>query len=648
MELSTLERVLFLILLAGAVAIAITKVSKTLNRVRRGKDPGPMDKFWPRLRKTLLYVPLQGSNLRSVSLRDPSGLIHFILFWGALILGLYFFVFLLLGDGLGLSGFFRESAAFAWLLQASGWVALALIPAMLFAVIRRLIKRPERLGPEFDGAVFTVLTTGVFLLMAGMLASEGLRAFLHESGYHAPLAGSLSSWFGRIGTEPSFARTLWSVAWWVQAGIIVGLIVYAPFSEHRHPFYGPFNIFFQLARHPRGMEAVDLTSAKRLGAAKPEHLTWKQLLEALSCAQCGRCQDACPAHATGKPLSPKAILMDAKRKLERPDSAFAPDALFSTVLSCTTCGACFAVCPMTNRPLELISELRRGLVYEGIYEAGQRSALKRVSRDSNPFGRRWNQRGESLHLKQARENEHYDCIYWIGCLAGFDDTAGRIAESTASILRAADVNFAVLGVREACCGDFVRRLGDEGLFQKLAETNIETLKGYNFDFILTHCPHCFNVLSNEYGQFGGTFEVVHHARFIEQLMGQGRISTGAGKEKIAFHDPCYLGRFNDIYESPRKVLSSIAGTVMEFPSNHAQSLCCGAGGGHVWMEEEPGEKMSVRRLRELSEDTPDVVATACPFCLMMLQEASRILDDQPKYRIADLAELIENNMQALT
>ncbi len=645
MELSTLERAVFWILLAGAAVISAAKVAWTLSRVRRGRDPDLMDKLRSRLRKTLLYVPLQISNLESVSLRDPSGLIHFILFWGALILGSYFFVFLVLGDGLGLSAFFRESAAFAWLLTASGWVAIALIPAMFFAAIRRLVKRPERLGPEFDGAIFMVLTTGVFLLAAGAFVSEGLRAFLHGTGYHAPLAGSLSSWFGRSGIEASFAHGLLRSVWWVQVGTLVGLLVYAPFSGHRHPFYGPFNIFFQLARHPRCMAPVDLTSGKPLGASKSEHLTWKQFLEALSCTQCGRCQDACPAYATGKLLSPKAILMGTKRKLESTDNVFTLDKVSAYVFSCTACGACVAVCPMTNRPMELIMELKRGLVYEGVYEAGQQRALKRVSRDYNPFGRRWNQRGESLRLKQAREDEHYDCIYWIGCLAAFDDTVRRIAESTASILRAAGVNFAVLGVKEACCGDFVRRLGDEGLFQKLAEMNIETLKGYDFDFILTHCPHCFNVLSNEYKQFGGNFKVVHHSQFIEQLMNQGQIKTSVGKEKIVFHDPCYLGRFNEIYESPRNVLTPIAGQLMEFPSNHAQSVCCGAGGGHVWMEEEIGEKMSVRRLREISKNPPDVVATACPFCLMMLQEASLILDDQPAFRIADLSELIENNMQ---
>ncbi len=554
MELSTLERTVFWVLLAGVWGISLTKVVGTVRRIRKGRNPGPMEKLLGRLWKTLLYVPLQGSNLRSVSLRDPSGLIHFILFWGALILGLYFFVFPVLGDGLGLSGFFRGSVAFLWLLVVWEWVGIAVVPAMLFAAIRRLGKRPERLGPEFDGTIFTILTTGICLLVAGAFLSEGLRAFLHESGYHAPLARSLCSWFGETGMKASFARGLLQASWWVQAGILMGLMVYAPFSGHRHPLYGPFNIFFQIARHPRSMAPVNLTAEKRLGASRPEHLPWKQLLEALSCAQCGRCQDACPAHATGKPLSPKTMLMDTKRKLESSDGSFSPHRMLDFLLSCTTCGACFAVCPMTNRPLEMILELRRGLVYEGIYEAGQQNALKRVSRDYNPFGRRWNQRGESLNLKQAHKGEHYECIYWIGCLAGFDETARRIAESTASILQAAGVNFAVLGVKEACCGDFVRRLGDEGQFQKLAERNLETLRGHHFDFILTHCPHCFNVLANEYRQFGGTLEVVHHSRFIEELLSQGRIKTNGGKERIAFHDPCYLGRFNEIYESPRKCL----------------------------------------------------------------------------------------------
>jgi Fe-S oxidoreductase len=643
MELSTLEMIVFWTFFAAAATVSVTKVFATLARVCRGRVAGTTDKARG-LRKSFLYTFLQMSNLRSVSLKDPSGLVHGLMFWAALVMGVYFLVFLVLGDGLGFAGFLRQSDAVVWLLPVAEWAAIVLVAAMVFGAVRRLIKRPERLGPHFEGPVFSLLTAGVVLLIGGMLVSEGLRAFLQDSDRHALLVGALVHLFERTGLGEASSKDLWTVFWWVQAGTVMGLMVYAPFSGHRHPLYGPLNLFLQLARHPRTVAPVDLESADRLGASRVEDLTWKQLLETLSCAQCGRCQDACPAHRTGKPLSPKNLLREVWRCLEAEDDPSGFESITESVLSCTMCGACIEACPMTNRPMEVVLELRRGLVFEGVYEDGHRNALKRVSRDLNPLGYRWNRRTDFLQFEGAREGEHYECIYWLGCLAAFDETARRIAEATASILREAGVHFAVLGTREACCGDFVRRLGDEGLFQRLADRNMETLASYDFDRILTHCPHCYNALAHEYPKLGSSFEVVHHSRFLEEILNQGRVETRPGKERIAFHDPCYLGRFNQIYESPRKVLASIAGEVIEFPGNRERSFCCGAGGGHVWREMEAGERMGVRRLAEVSDIAPDVVATACPFCLMMLQEASAILCEETRYRVVDLAELVEGHV----
>ena len=643
MELSSLERVLFLIAFMGAVSISAFKVLQTVARIRRGRAAGPLEKLGTRLKKTFLHVPLQMPLIRTAAFGDFSSLAHVVLFWGALILGLNCFLFLVLGDGLGLAGFLRGSPGISWLPAVTEWLALGVLAGMVLAAVRRLKGTPARLGPQFDGGIFTLVTINVCLLVLSMLISEGLRAYLNEGGYHAYLARNISLLFMRAGLQESTATALLKATWWVQAGSFLLLIIYAPFSGHRHPLYGPWNVFLELARHPRSLDPVDLEAGHRLGGFKAEHLTWKQLLDSLACTQCGRCQDVCPAYATGKPLSPKFMLMEVANRLEGVPSNGGPGAGLEAVYSCTTCGACHEVCPVSNRPLEVIMEFRRGFVYEGTFETGHRRALRHVSRDFNPLGYRWNRRAEFLHLKEAREDEHYDCLYWIGCLAAFDGTARKIAESTASILKKAGVNFGVLGVREACCGDFVRRLGDEGLFQELARKNIETLRQYDFDFILTHCPHCYNSLANEYQQFGGGLKVVHHSRLIRQLMDQGRIRTNGGSEKLAFHDSCYLSRYNNI-QSPRKILTAVSTELVEFQGKAPGTFCCGAGGGHVWRDQEPGEKMSVARLKQLSPDVPDALITACPFCLMMFQEAALILEGQGPRRIVDLAELVANSL----
>lgn len=313
--------------------------------------------------------------------------------------------------------------------------------------------------------------------------------------------------------------------------------------------------------------------------------------------------------------------------------------------ACTTCGACVESCPVLNDQIGMIVELRRKLVYEGIFDNGHKRALQRVAQDFNPWGIRWNNRAKNIGIEEARAEEKYDCIYWLGCVASFDERVREVAQATANILRAAGLRFAMLGVKEKCCGDFVRRLGDEGLFQKLAIENIRTLQEFDFDFILTHCPHCFNTIKNEYPEFGGNFEVVHHTQLIHDLLKEGKIrlqeSWQESREKVIYHDPCYLGRYNSIYQEPRQTLRKVFGEIVEFPRNRNKSFCCGAGGGNIWKEEEAGDKTSIERLEEAMRADPQILATACPFCFLMFQEAIQIKGNGNGIKLGDIAEIVE-------
>jgi Fe-S oxidoreductase len=431
--------------------------------------------------------------------------------------------------------------------------------------------------------------------------------------------------------------------------LILTLLVYGTYSNHRHPVFSPFNIFFRSFSPAGHIPMVDFTKEHHFGASRPQELDKKLLLDGFACTHCGRCQDSCPAHDTEKPLSPKRLILDINRYLLAHASAAPPPVQthqpsgieVETLLSCTTCGACIEACPVFNRPLDSIIELRRHLVYEGIFEPGHATALKRISQDANPWGMRWHRRAQHFDLPLAEPSEHYDCIYWLGCTAAFDDRARRIAEAMAVVLKRAGVRAAILGTAEKCCGDAARRIGDEGLFQELAVDNIHVLDGLDFDFVLTHCPHCFNSLANDYRPMGASFRVVHHSVLLRDLIGSKKIDLHSAKGNILYHDPCYLGRYNNNYHAPREVLKSVCSNISEFERSQGNSFCCGAGGGHMWKTKEVGQRMSVARVNQALKTAPDHIASACPYCLLMFEEAMQAVAPEKPLSVHDIAEVVQ-------
>jgi len=555
----------------------------------------------------------------------------------------------IVGAGFGISATMENSRLFyhySWVMDiAAPFVTLA----ALWGITRRYIIKPPRLKGEQTIEALVILVTVFIHPMTHLLKEATSIALGHPPaglGSSPPIIGSaLSQWFS--GNTLSSVQSANIGFFWAHWSIVLFVLVFIAYSRYLHIIAAPFNILLRPSRPKGALKPIDFEANETFGVANINDFTKKQLLDCYSCVVCGRCQDTCPAYATGKPLNPKKVIQDIKKHLvgpQLPGNMAGGVVTADEIWACTTCGACVESCPVCDDQIGIIVELRRKLVYEGIFDKGYKRTLQRVAQDFNPWGIRWNNRAKNIGIEEAKKGEKYDCIYWIGCVASFDERVREVAQAMAKILKAAGLRFAMLGVKEKCCGDFVRRLGDEGLFQKLASQNIRMLREFDFDFILTHCPHCFNTIKNEYPQFGGEFKVVHHTQLIHDLLKEGKIqlqeSRQESKKKVIYHDPCYLGRYNSIYQEPRQTLRRVFGETIEFPRHRNKSFCCGAGGGHTWKEQEAGYKMSVERLEEAMRATPQILATACPFCFLMFQEAIQIKGEDG-INLRDIAEIVE-------
>lgn len=653
MELSIIEHILFWTLFLLCMGIFGRKLVTLLGLIAKGKGIGSINRIGSRLKAVAIHVPGQWSNIKNIRPNDFAGLGHLLIFWGSLVFFVYYLIFFFLGDVFGISGTMADNTYAYYYFCILDIAGLCLLLAVAAVVVRRTFLKPSRLGPSFDSGKFLVVACFVFLLMGCYFSLAGLRVNLGFITVQSPVSKEVADLFDRLNVNREFKVFIFHVIWWIQYVILLGFVVYAPYSNHRHPLFSPFNVFFQSFAPTGTIESVDFDTEESFGAARAGDFTWKQLLEGFACTHCGRCQENCPAHLTDKALSPKTLVLGINEALLNSDGSnqkggvknemsgrgFDPEGL----LSCTTCGRCVEVCPVSNRPLDAVIELRRNRVYENKFDNGHKTVLKRVKKDFNPWGRAWNKRAVNLNLKEAIEGETYDCLYWLGCTASFDETAMETARAISGILKSAGINFAVLGTREKCCGDFVRRIGDEGFFQKLALENIRELKKLSFDFILTGCPHCYNTIKKEYPDFGGKFKVVHHTKLIFDLISNGRLKfqEQLSKDKIVYHDPCYLGRYNKIYDEPRMVLNSIFNNISEFPHNHNDSFCCGAGGGHMWKEQEKGKKISLKRIEELNEMSPRTIITSCPFCHLMFGEAALMAETENNTKVMDIATIVE-------
>jgi len=569
------------------------------------------------------------------------GLMHAAIFWGFLVL----FPTILIA----MIGAVDHHSTLPWL-GAQGWYAflvdvfavLVLIGVITAFVIRK-VQRPARFKGSHLGEADLILA-----LIAGIVCTlllwHASQIALHLNDYPAqwaPISNALSHLVGPV------APVLERVAVWGHVLIILSFLVYLPYSKHLHILVAAFNVYFGRTGARGRLEPIDFEKPEaevRFGSARASDMTWKQMLDTMSCTECGRCQDVCPAYATGKALSPKLLIMAMRDQLlSGASTPIVPTAVTDDVVwDCVTCGACVRECPVGIEHIDHVIDLRRNLVMvESRFPDEAGTMLRDVDRSSNPWGKPQADRlqwAEGLGVRVLQPGEAApDVLFWVGCAPAFDERARKSAVSTAKLMQQAGVDFAILGPRESCTGDPARRMGDEYTYQRLAGENVATLNGAGVKKIVTTCPHCFNTIGNEYPDFGGRYEVVHHTEFLAQLVREGRLSPAASDRKITYHDSCYLARHNDVRAQPRELVDAV-GQAVEMPRNRERTFCCGAGGARMWMEEKRGRPINQERVREAAATGADTLAVACPFCTVMLDDGVR--ETGAKLQVFDLATLL--------
>jgi Fe-S oxidoreductase len=423
---------------------------------------------------------------------------------------------------------------------------------------------------------------------------------------------------------------------------------------------GPNTFLRQLTRE-KGMRPINFEdeSVTQYGAAKITDMSWKDSLDLYSCTECGRCQDLCPAWNTQKPLSPKLLVLGLKENLyknkeailagkpEEVGSVMDENTTQDVIWACTSCRACEIACPVFIEQTDKIYDIRRNLVMmESSMPDGVQTIFKNMETNATPWAFSSADRGkwaEDLAVPTMAEAPQIDVLLWVGCAGSYDDRNKKVLRSFVSILKKAGVRFAILGNEEQCTGDPARRIGNEYLYQTLAKANIETLNRYNVKKVVTACPHCFNTIKNEYKDFGGEYEVFHHSQFIAQLIHEGKVKPSKGvDETITFHDSCYLGRWNNVYEQPRAVIESIpSARLVEMKQHHDSALCCGAGGGRMFMEETIGKRINIARTEQALDTNAGVIASSCPFCMTMMTDGVKSKEMLDKVKVMDIAELID-------
>lgn len=623
-----------------------------------GKRENRFDRLGERVRLLLSRVFGQSLVLR----RPAIGLAHVAIFWGFLVLAAASVKFL--GEGVRPGFEVPGVTDAAWYRSFFDvFVVLALL-GVLYAAFRRLVLRPP--GPTSSAGAYFILFL-IFGLMLTDLAAEGYHAA--ADGVRswalpgASAAGALLAWLGLAGAS---GYGLFAASWWGHLGLMLTFRVYVPLSRLLHIFAAPANVFFA-DLGPRGRLKdcdVEDESADHFGVVRADEFTWRQLLDFYACMECGRCQDNCPAFNTDKPLSPKKVVVDLKRdfmpyglkilKLAKTPAVkeegvglAGPVVSDDELWACTTCMACVEHCPVSVEHVNKVVDLRRDLVLnEGRVPHELNAAMNGVERNNNPYGLPSSDRmkwANGLDVPVFGKGAEAENCLWVSCLGSYDDRGQRVAKAMVKLLGAAGVSYAVLGEEEGCCAEAFRRLGHEYLYKMKLEENAATFAQYGVKRLITTCPHCYNTFKNEYAALGCELEVYHHTEFLRGLIDEGKLKAGAATpEAVAYHDSCYLGRYNRLYDAPRELLRAAGAETVEFEKHRAYAFCCGAGGGRMWLEETLGKRINVERAEQAVATGAPAVAVACAYCLTMLDDGLKDLG--AGVPVKDVAEVLADNV----
>jgi Fe-S oxidoreductase/nitrate reductase gamma subunit len=631
-----------------AIAAIGLLVGGFLQRVKVYKQGLPLDRT-DQLGRRIVYMLQNVLLQKKVTKVQWPGVLHGLFFWGfgLLFIGTTLIVIQadftdLLFDVKFLTGTFYK--LFSIILDIAGLVCIVMLGGLL---VRRYFFAPEGLETSNDDAVmhgllFAILITG-FLI-------EGARMAVTELG--TPLAiwspVGLVTAKALVGMGEGGLLALHKVTWWFHLLLVMGFFILIPLTKFRHIFTTSANYFFSDLGPKGKLVNLDLEDedAETFGATSLKEMTWKDIFDADACTLCKRCQDRCPAFATDKPLSPMKVVNQLGEAAFSDPEANLIDTLGKDVLwACTTCRACQEICPASIEHISKIVELRRSMVLmEGEFPGDEvMAAMEATEVNGNPLGIGYAERGdwaEELGIKTLAEDAEVDILYFVGCYGSFDKRNIAVAKSFIKLCQAAGVKVGILGKEEKCCGEPMRKMGNEYLYQSLAVENIEIIKAYGVKKIVTTCPHCFNTLEKDYRDLDFGIEVETYTMFLEKLIASGQLKIDARELSCTYHDSCYLGRHNDIYDAPRALISAAGGQLVEMDKNRAEAFCCSAGGGRILAEENIGERINIKRVNMAVETGSEVLLSNCPFCLTMFEDGVKGADVEESLRPMDIAEIL--------
>lgn len=652
--------VLFSAVFVIAVGFFVWSCYRRFGLLRLGRPDNRFDRPGRRILNAIYFAIMQ----RRVVSR-PFGLNHAILFWGFLVLLIANAEFLLAGlfpDYISLSRL--PLGVHQVLALVFDIVSLLVLLSVVAAVIRRVaFSTPHLGGLSRDAATILTLVAVLMLAFFGLHASE-IAMSSERAARLMPVSGALASAFF-AGVSTSTLMALAGFFWWLHAIVLLSFLNYLPYSKHMHVLTAIPNCYFRNLDKPGTQSREDFKKGNAFGVGEVSQFTWKGLFDAYSCTECARCSDICPATSTGKALDPRLMVHNIKINLltngplvKKHAAAVLPligadkegSISEEAIWDCTTCGACVQVCPVFIEHFPRIIDMRRNLVeMRAKFPEELLAFFENVEQRSNPWGIAPSDRSKwsaeiNAPLFEAGKTEY---LFYVGCFGAFDARYRQVTLALTRIMDAAGISWGVLGKDELCCGDSLRRLGNEYVFDQVARENVKLFNEKGVKKVITQCPHCFSTIKNDYRQYGLDIEVIHHSQLLDELVSAGRLKLDrADLGKVAFHDSCYLGRYHEIYEAPRRALARATGREpVEMPRNREKSFCCGAGGGRMWLEESVGKNINVDRVEEVLAQAADTVCVCCPYCLTMFADGLKDKNAEDKLKVLDLAEIIDRALK---
>lgn len=686
--LDLLNALAFIVVTGLALYMFAQVVYSRVVFIRLGRKSNLKEDTRQRLQEVLLNVFGQKKLLKD----KKSGIMHVIMFYGFIILQLGALELIIKGFVKGFAYPIGGAHKYFSLLQEVTTVLVLL--AVIYAFYRRYVEKLKRLKRGLKSGLVIIFLTVLMSSILLSLAAEQ-RWVGEEASWFAPFSSVIAYLFA--GLSEGAVGGLFYLFWWIHLLTLLSFLVYVPQSKHAHLLFAPVNVMLRDTKPVGQLTTIDFEdeTLEQYGAGKIEDFRQNQLIDLYACVECGRCTNMCPASGTGKTLSPMDLIVKMRDHLTEKGAAitsrtawmprfvFQPNAaavlagpgmdevavtaehtakqLIGDVITeeelwaCTTCRNCEDQCPVANEHVEKIIDMRRFLVLtEGSMPHEATRYFQNIERQSNPWGInrkeriKWREGREDLYIPTVKETDEFEYLFFVGSMGSFDNRSQKIAQAFAKIMNVAGVKFAILGNEERNSGDTARRMGNEFLFQQLCQENIATFQAHDVKKIVTICPHTYNTFKNEYPEFGLEAEVYHHTELIWKLIQEGRIvPANEVKEAVAYHDSCYIGRYNDIYDIPRKILASVPGvSILEMKRNRQDAMCCGAGGGMMWMEETQGKRVNVERTEQALQLGPTTIGSNCPYCLTMLGDGIKAKDAEEQVKALDIAEIVEKSLIA--